>query len=398
MSKKGNKKRKKRIKGKKRRLSSSDRRTPVYYNNHQAGFTGSTQGFDYGILPSLCITANPNFYELYYKAKCLAVSYTVIPQVGMRSDIPMIGLAFENYKIARQWFMMIKDMMTSPCDESALDMSFVEDLEDNRYFFHVGINIQQLFLRTLGKGGEKDFRPMGITTTLSKDFKISKYFLDFKNNFKGEDILVCPMKLEKNVAKKTGGYDSFKFAFNPDNVEYDVGFWKKDIEFNDVVSMDQDSTAYISSKIASGEKPEKKNLPALDVPSADEVRNLRIKQMRRFFPVILARIEYNNSYRTAEEFLVKSYLEWQVLQAACNILIKNNSQDRKNNSQIDMFDIYNQLRNSAQDANEDWFLNFDFEIEELEKQILLDVKYLHSEVCKGSKLDPKKELISGGYL
>ena len=79
-------------------------------------------------------------------------------------------------------------------------------------------------------------------------------------------------------------------------------------------------------------------------------------------------------------------------------MAKANWPEHEQGKAVDMITIYNKLRNATQDATEDSALYFDYASTTLKKQIQLDVKYLHSEICPKSKQDPIKELKFKGYL
>jgi hypothetical protein len=133
------------------------------------------------------------------------------------------------------------------------------------------------------------------------------------------------------------------------------------------------------------------------IPSPGEVSIRRGNQLRRFFPVLLTRLKHNKSFLKAKDQLLK-YSEWQIIQAACNLYAKNNWPEHGKGKNVNMTGIYQALRSSAQDANEDAMITFVFDVGSIEKQILHDMKYLHDNVCPNSKNNMIRELSNKGYI
>lgn len=87
--------------------------------NNSGGILSKSFGLDYGIRPHIMSVANIDFSNLWNKAKCIAMAYTVIPQQGLRVNLPMAGMVFENFDFAEELFKLMKSWMSPPCDESA---------------------------------------------------------------------------------------------------------------------------------------------------------------------------------------------------------------------------------------------------------------------------------------
>jgi hypothetical protein len=355
-----------------------------------------TIGFDYGIRPTIASVFNPEFLNLWNEAVCVAMAYTFIPQVGLRENVPLAGLAFEKYDKAIELFRLLKSWMEPPCDKSAVKISFIENPEANKYHLHMGPDHLQLLRRTIGEDADKDYCSITFAGFVNKEFPISEYFRQFRNMAEGKEILVCPI----NAAGKINAPNntSFVFPLNASEINVEIGFFKEDIRFLNKSQLEPETMEYLSTEKMGRDFSKGKAPSPPPLPTPAEVVQQRDRQLRRFFPVILARLPYNESFTQASKNLQSKYAKWQIDQAACNLYARGNWPELGYGKNVDMMGIYSKLRHSVQDACEETPLHFKFEEKELEIQIRCDVKYLHSSVCLGSTENAASELRTKGYL
>lgn len=371
------------------------RRTERKLNNSR-GVQPKSLGFDYGIRPHIMSVANLEFPNLWNKAKCIAMAYTVIPQLGLRVNLPMAGMVFENFDFAEELFRLIKSWMEPPCDESAVDIYFIEDIKQNDYYMVIGTNMQQLLLRTFGEDTEKDYLTLGIVAQICKKFPLSDYFKNFRKLVQNNYAFVCPIKGEsyKNALDGT----SIPMQVSDNQIGFSDGFVKSDIRFLEKESIAPESQEHFLVDIIDKKEPKREKASVPTITTTEDVKVQRTKQMKRFFPVTIARLSYNHSFNSAKEKLISKYAEWQIVQAACNIFARANWPEYGHGKKADMIQIYQKLRTSTQDATENATLTFEFTLKELEKQIRADMQYLNSYVHPDSKSEPKKELKTKGYI
>ena len=61
-------------------------------------------------------------------------------------------------------------------------------------------------------------------------------------------------------------------------------------------------------------------------PTTKEIQERRCNQLRRFFPVTIERLRFNQEFLKIENKLIEEgYKEWQIFQAACNICLIHRS-------------------------------------------------------------------------
>ena len=352
-------------------------------------------GFDYGIKPNTLSMFNPEFVDLWGKAQCIGVAYTIVPQLGLRIEVPTLGIAFDHYDIGIKVFQLFKQWIAPPCDASAINIVFAEYDKEHSYNMAIGVNPEQLILRTLGKDSNKDYEIITTSGFVVKNLPLSENYKQFKEYSQDKEVFVYPIK---NVfPKNTQNFSSQKILFNADMLNIEHGFFKNDIKhlMGEGDSSSRESIYTILDKNKKAGQDDGKYERKIQMP--DEVFLRREKQLRRFFPVLLIRLKHNKSFLKAKEQLNK-YAEWQIIQAVCNLYAKGNWPEYGRGNKVDMIRIYQELRISVQDANEDAMLTFKFDVDSIEKQILFDMKYLHDNVCPNSKDNIKKELSSKGYL
>jgi len=231
---------------------------------------------------------------------------------------------------------------------------------------------------------------------ICKKFSLSDYFKTFKKIAQNKEVFVCPLKDDSHLKRLDG--TSIIVPVSDNQIGFSVGFIKSDIRFLKKESIAPESQEHFLVDIINKKKPNKERPSGPSIPTSGDVKIQRTKQIKRFFPVTTARLPYNHSFNSAKEKLISKYAEWQIVQAACNIFARANWPEYGHGEKADMIQIYQKLRTSTQNATEDATLTFEFEPKLVEKQILLDMKYLHSYICPNSNADSQMELKSKGYL
>lgn len=350
-------------------------------------------GFDYGIKPPILSCFNPEFIELWSKAECVGVAYTIAPLFGIRIDVPIISIVFKHYDIGVKLFHLFKDWMAPPCNSSAIDLSFVEYEKAKQYKMVFGVDYEQLIIRTFGRDAGQDYNILATTGSVIKILPLSDNYRNFKYYAQGKDIYVCPIR--NFLPKDAKDLSSHITVINSNLISTECGFFANNINY--LVGDASNSIETLLSAIYNDKKivPEGNCIP--DPPTPEEVSIRRHKQMKRFFPVLLARLKFNPSFQSAQREL-RNYAEWQIIQAACNIYAINNWPAIGNDNNINMMMIYERLINSTQSATEDAMLTYKFTTPEVEKQLLHDMKYLHDTVCPDSHNDILTDLREKGYI
>lgn len=279
----------------------------------------SSGGFDYGILPTVACAFNPEFINLWNKAKCFAIGYTVLPQYGMRHDLLLVSLSFEDQGSGENLFRLIKSWMEPPCDESAINICFVEDAEKDRYYLNLGVDPKQLLIRTIGIDAEKDFMPLEIVAYIRKEFHLSESFKRFRQIAEGEEIMLSLMKADPRLRGPDGA--SIMIPADDSMIDLELAFIKRDIRFLDRKALPPELSGFYEECDGKRQSKDPRSPP---IPSPREVQTQRQKQLQRFFPVTLARLPCNVSFNRARQASANEYQDWQITQAACNLFARAN--------------------------------------------------------------------------
>jgi hypothetical protein len=385
---------KKRKKSKQKNRRRQRRNSSAGTEMQPSGYEGP--GFDYGVLPRIMVIGDLDFLTLWKKAACVAMCYTIVPQVGVRSNVPVAAMGFNNYQAAKKLFERFKSWMKPPCDETALTTAFISAPEDGDYFLLVGTNPQQLVRRVLGEGAENDYFPLTVGRFLVKKFQLSAHFETFRRLVTGKEILICPTRAPREI--QGPDMSSVTLAIDPEDMGLQDGFFKRDVSFLDKALLAPDTIEYRVTEIPSTDKPTFDSESSPPPPTPEEVTHLRKRQMKRFFPVTIARLPYNQSFKIARENLLSKYAEWQIIQAACNLYARGNWPQLGTGEKVNMQAIYENMRNHVQSSMEAAPLSFAYEVRQIEDQIASDIAYLHSYVCTGLSRDAQADLRSRGYL
>ena len=258
---------------------------------------------------------NLEFINSWNESKCEAIGYTVIDQYGVYYDLPVKTLGCQNTNAIRKLFELMKSWMKPPGDQSAVDIFFVENEKQARYFYGMSVNIKQLILRTFGPGAEQDYDILATGGGISKKFAMSENYKTFRKFAEHRPVFVTWHEFNINRGRNQSRFSSFTTLATPN---FDSGFIKDDIRFCDVSSLKPNTLEY-----ALIHKTKKQDTPgSLPVPEPNAVSELRRKQLRRFFPVTLARLLNNTSFVAAKSTLSSKHKEWQIDQAACNLFAR----------------------------------------------------------------------------
>ena len=359
---------------------------------HSSSYEGP--GFDYGVLPRIMLVGDLDFLNIWNQAGCVAMCHTVMPVIGVRSNVPVAEIGFTDYANAKKLFDRFKSWMKPPCDAAALSVAFITDHTRNVYFLYMGADPGQLVRRMLGDGAEDDYIPVGVVCSIAKRFPLSAYFERFRAFADGKEILICPIQAPRNIGQLAG--KSGMLEIGDEEVGLQEGFFKSDIRFLDKELLARDAIEYCITEPPDKHAFEPKIAPP--IPAPPEVTERRTRQLARFFPVTTARLPHNQSFLQASRSLQDRYAPWQIIQAACNLQVRSNWPELGMGNKANMHGIYEKLRHHAQSAAEDVALTYAYDVRRLEDQIGADMEYLHYYIYGGSTRNAEAELRSRGYL
>jgi hypothetical protein len=266
---------------------------------------GNPIGYDYGIKPRIMIIGDMQFPALL-RDGFIALGYSYAPQFGVLSNVPLLVMIFNDENIAEECFSSFNIWCYNSKDGDAISVSFIE-FETGEYGLCVYPEFQQLIDRSIPKSYISDIEPIVLGTGFLKMFpKISESYRHFKSVVKESSFILAPGTMDYGPI-------------------LDLGIIKKRIYFHqekEISEQTMESFLLQSHKSNEIEKPFK--IPFGTKTNLKEIHELRETQLSRFFPVSLEYLRFNSEFLQIKTQLnQKGYYDWQIYQAACNIIIKH---------------------------------------------------------------------------
>lgn len=336
-------------------------------------------GMDYGVPPRYMLMANPALMELWNQAKCIGLGYLKLPKHGSFTDVPCVGVMFEDLGKGIRVFKLLQSWDCQPGSGAGTDISFIEDKAANSYTMTLSPNIPEMIRRLLDPSMLVDYSLMTMGLSVGKTITLSANFDWLRNQPRSKPIIFVP-------------------GYNQSIAPIEHALSKADVQFFDKSNVPKDSLEYAMSadESGSGHPREPKPLPIDPI----EISAKRGRQLKKFFPIALARLEHNSTFVRMAEELDGKRERWQVVQAACNVLcIERFAAFRTAGGKVDFHKAYDALRHKPEKVGDDLPLRKQFNAEELEAQIAEDVRYLFEQVrASAVSDDPTAALRALGLL
>ncbi|MDB6058122.1 MAG: hypothetical protein JWO95_1966 [Verrucomicrobiales bacterium] len=314
------------------------------------------EGIDYGIPPRRVLIANPALMELWNNADCYALGYATIPRYESVPAVPMVMVSFENIEAGLRFFRLIRSWDRTPRTGQGIDISFTKNQTTGKYLLSWSTKDSELEKRISDPVAREDYATTIVGLSVGKDFNLSDGFNWIREQSKEKPIVFVP-------ATKDGG-----LAF-----QYAIG--KRDVRFLEQETAHKDSV----ERAWPSDQPQPPDSNALQLPSVapDVIVSKRNRQLRRFFPITLARLPYNRSFIKAVNRMKPSYSDWQLTQAACNIVLVERFSP-SDQPKPDFETLYEKMRQKPEGASDTWALKLHFSESRLADQVTRDMEYLSS--------------------
>lgn len=321
-------------------------------------------GFDYGIRPNFMIFGDLEFTNLIHEGKVLGVAYGVLPYFGLLIEPPLVSLMFDDIEKGKECFRHFKKWTEgSDNDGDAVALSFIET-DDGGYTFCIYPEYEKLINRCLPNYMRDEVRHLsaGLISFPTSVEHRSEHYEKFKQRTKDRPFVFCLS-------------DRYGKLFS------DSAIIKRNISFYSEKNIPSNSPESANNAIKDKTRKEK-DLPQkleFDLPEAVfERRNRRIKT---FFPIIIEKLNYvKNFYDAQKNLILKGFADWQILQAACNIVVSyrmcNEVHFKALPSNQGQFEILDYLLTHFENPANEFPPDKLFLIETLERQIQIDTKEL----------------------
>lgn len=324
-------------------------------------------GMDYGVPPRYMLMANPALMELWNQAKCIGLGYLILPKFGSFVDVPCVGIMFEHTDEAIRIFKLLQSWDCESGSGRGTDISFTENQTANSYTMAIGPNIPEMIRRLLDSSMQEDYSVLTIGLTVGKTIDLSENFRWLRDQPRNKPIVFAPGN---------------KVAIAP----IENALAKSDVQFFDAANLPKESIEYAMSS-GEAETDPQKDLKPLPI-SPVQIAAKRERQLKRFFPIAMARLEHNPTFIQITKQLNRKHERWQLVQAACNILCSERfPKCRAKDGKLDFHKAYDELRQSPEKVGDDMPLLKEFSTEAIETQIAQDEAYLFDQVRPNSKGD-----------
>ncbi|HIJ02399.1 TPA: hypothetical protein HA363_07145 [Candidatus Woesearchaeota archaeon] len=345
-------------------------------------------GFDYGIKPNLAIIGDVEYPNLIHDAKPIAIGYGELHHFGLLVNPPFTSLVFENEEKGRECFQRFKNW-TKDSDGDAISLSFIETSAGG-YTVCVYPEINHLISRCIPKYLRVEVNPIFMTPiafplTVNK---ISQQYLFFKQQAKQKPFVFCG-------ASKIG------------ELFLDSAIQKRQIQFykeNEIPKESPEIAYFVTKSTQKSQHKLKREIPS-EYPK--EISNRRWTRLKTFLPITIEKLKYHLSFQNSKDSLLsEGFVNWQVLQAACNIVISLRMCGQPHFKALDQksahLDILEYFLNIFEEPKS--FLPSDkyFSIETLREQIILDsielLQYVGDKLETNSKDALLNNLKNRGFL
>jgi len=268
-------------------------------------FRGEMYGYDYGIRPTVVAVGDVDFVDAWDKAGYYANAYGFWDHYGVIVNPPFVCMLFENEEEGRNLLEKhFKKWADDSDDGDAVGMAFVE-WNDGGYSMIVYPEIQHLIQRCFPDDRyREEVDIITLVPSKAKDFpEKSEFFRVFKRAAQTNPVLFM------------GGTEEGAFD--------DLVIRKLHVEFHEEDGVPEHSIAATFKRgRESGDHTEHRERP---LEPLEDVFSRRIRNLDKYFPVTLEYLRASTAFADVLGRLSTSgHEEWQVVQAACNLVLSHN--------------------------------------------------------------------------
>jgi len=267
----------------------------------------TTIGYDYGTKPKVIVVSDIEFLDLLKRGDFTAVGYSKVPQFGLLVNAPLLVIIFNDREAGRECFTHFKGWSDASGDGDAVGTGFIE-FENGDYGLCIYPENKHLIERSIPEIHRSEVEPIIMVVGYLKVLQQRSGYYDwFKSAVKTSPFVLAPGTME--------GGPMLDLAIRKQEVRF---YYENDIPENTM------EAALMRSRKADGEGELRRPIPPEMMPSAQDIYERRMSQLRRFFPVTLECLRFNSHFiRVQKRLIEEGYREWQILQAVCNMALKS---------------------------------------------------------------------------
>ena len=341
-----------------------------------------TVGYDYGTKPTVMIVGDTEFPNFLGSEEFVALAYDQVFEFGLLINPPRLSLVFSNVEVARKCFTHFKSWSGESEDGDAVRISFVE-FKDGGYGICISQEVDRLVNRLLPEIFRKEVELRIMNAGRMKTFpKQSAAYKWFKSATEQSPFVLAPQAIESAPIRELAIRKREIYYFQENNIpEHSL------------------ENSLVRSKDIKVEQETRRQIPQGIRFRRDGIYNRRQMQLSKFFPVTIERLNFNKDFlQTKTQLVGEGYQEWQIVQAACNIALKQSEPElftnEKDNPEEDQGDtvtmkVLNFLLKHHEDLERVLPSKKQLSIANLRTQIRADayelLKYVTESDCKDIK-------------
>lgn len=311
---------------------------------------------DYGAPPRKMFVVGMDLIEQWKKARCVSIGFFSWPEYMGRRNVAGMSLLCENLPECLELFKMFKKWDSSPGSGRGVDMTFLLNKAQKSYDLMIAPNVDEARIRMVKPGDEQNYSLIWVGGNVGKGFTNTTGGIDWlRSEAAKQPIIIAPSGPDQNP-------------------RMEVAIIKDNVRFFDQGSAPPEVAGLFNPEgfQAGVNRSSRKELE-------DEAASRRQHQMKRFFAVTLARLEFNHTFLEAAPKLTPDHPRWAIQQAACNLLIAEEfARTEKKHAQpvADYEVIYEWLIVNPENVFSRVALDRVFSAEELAAQAAKDSQYL----------------------
>jgi len=267
-------------------------------------------GYDYGLPERIMTLADIEYPKLIGEAECVGFAYGMTPEIEQCGNVPFACLICRNISSVAKAFEHFKEWIKgSGGKNEALQVTLVR-LKAAGYKMCIYPTQELLVKRCIPYWLEDDMEPVFFIPCYIKGFDSHGAYEPLKQLARAHPVLLCYGDVRTGVPE-------FKEGILLPNMKF--------MHQDEVSQNSMEISAVRDLNLAKEEMPKPPKRKIASVEDNIKIKKRRIRRLKSHFPVTLEYLKVNSGFLdTADTLMKEGYIDWQIKQAACNIILSMN--------------------------------------------------------------------------
>ena len=267
-------------------------------------------GYDYGLPERMMTLADFEYPRLMGEAECVGFAYGMTPETEQFGNVPFACLICKKIAFVAKAFEHFKKWIKgSGGNSEALQVSLIR-LKTDGYKMCIYPNQDLLIKRCVPYWLYDDIEPISLISNYVKGFDGHGTYDFLKQLAKTDSILFC-------YGDVRTGMPEFKDGILLSNMKF--------MSQDEVSRNSMEISAVRDPNLAKKEiaKPLKRKITSIE--DVIKIKKRRTRRLKSHFPITLEYLKINPGFlKTADILRKEGYVDWQIRQAACNVVFSMN--------------------------------------------------------------------------